>query len=474
MNVEKIKRAPKGCVTLYNGKIIKKEKAVKYNNQYMELDVDIITCVVCGNNIKKSESVYIENMQGFGCKMHTSKFLVDFGLLDTPIFAYFSTPMSSITARFNDKVAGQQTFYIQDDKKARELGFIESVFNGEYFKGYAKTDNLFMQQRQHEEFDNTKVLDFTKSRTHILTERHEYTYGIEFESATGYIPPRVWKNLDIKCVHDGSIRGGEYVTGILKGDAGIRHLQKICYHLNQRCTVDKTCGMHIHIGNANFNKEFTVYGYILAQLLEKEMFELVPQSRRAAHFCAPIKKLSFTRLVPNMKKEDYCEALEDYYSDIFINLTNQYPGNKMNKDKKHPSGRYCGQRYHWINFIPCNTVRENNHHEDEGRTLEIRSHSGTTNFIKTRNWLYLCMSFVNFIENNKSEILLANSNPDHKITVNRIIESAFPKAASSLINYFEKRKEAFEKTSESLEYRDDSKHLIESKVKSIKELVKCV
>src|SRR5690606_33236485 len=88
-----------------------------------------------------------------------------------------------------------------------------------------------------------------------------------------------------------SPQGGEYVSGVMYGDAGFKQLYEMCKLLNKKCTVDKRAGVHIHIGSLNWNKEDLVYSYLLAEMIEEEMFSMLPKSRRSNDYCKKITPL---------------------------------------------------------------------------------------------------------------------------------------------------------------------------------------
>lgn len=86
-----------------------------------------------------------------------------------------------------------------------------------------------------------------KTQSYLITEGIKYTFGIEMEVSRGNIPKwQAGRGLNISCVRDGSIDGGsagcEFVTGVLVGDNGFKHLQEICNVLSSRTLVNKTCG----------------------------------------------------------------------------------------------------------------------------------------------------------------------------------------------------------------------------------------
>src|SRR5690606_20647291 len=108
------------------------------------------------------------------------------------------------------------------------------------------------------------------------------------------------KHLNLKAVHDGSLRdpdgsgpwGKEYVTGVLKGDAGFKHLQEITKTIASKCKIDKRASVHVHIGSLKWNSEEIVIAYLLGEILEEELFSMLPKSRSINEYCRKLRTLT--------------------------------------------------------------------------------------------------------------------------------------------------------------------------------------
>lgn len=333
------------------------------------------------------------------------------------------------------------------------LGFVESKKDGVFYE----TKDLMSQYSNQRfwqpymgkpfitpEIDAKEMLKFgSKTLSYLLTGGKKYSFGVEIETYSGYVPNYIIYNSNMKVVRDGSINrdganGGEYVTGILHGDSGMKHLQNICYEISKRCRVNQQCGLHVHIGGANFNKEFNVYAYYLGLKMQNEMFSIVPASRLNNHYCSELPMINFNELkaANNLNsKENYHDIIEVYYSNIFHYLSGGRDlCSNLNKKMKHPDGKWCKPRYHWLNLIPCNFSKDG----IVDGTIEFRHHSGTTNFKKIKNFILLCMAFVSYVENNKRDIISKNS-----ITIKDILKASYPNNYEKINNYFEERKVLF-------------------------------
>lgn len=223
--------------------------------------------------------------------------------------------------------------------------------------------------------------------------------------------------------------------------------------------------LHTHIGGASFSDSFLVMSYILGLKLEKEFFELVPPSRRGSRYCSSLKDLNFN--FDNLKSdnEDFRTRCKNYYNELFKYLCGRYPDTSYNRFTNHPQGRTCGYnhsspRYNWLNFVPAvfDTKGVKN-----SWTLEFRLHSGTSNFMKIKNWIKLCMAFVKFADEFPEDILnncvIINSKK-LPLNINNIIKKIYPKTENKLIAYFDDRKSKFSGSSgdyENLEYSENIK-----------------
>lgn len=285
-----------------------------------------------------------------------------------------------------------------------------------------------------------------KSPTNIISEGKSYTFGVEIETSGGRLPSYARIDLNTDCQYDGSILtdggskdyGGEYTTGVLFGDAGFRQLYLILKELSKRCCINKTCSVHVHLGNIIFNKENTVLLYKMFSLLEEELFSMVTPSRKNREHCKKIRKLNI-----NLSKRGipYRALINSYYNTIvkIVSVVDKEPCSEMNKRHNHPLGRTCNYdkstpRYWWVNFVPAlfNIKGVGNY------TIEVRNHSASLDYVVIRNWVLICMAIVSFVENNKKIAIECKS-----IRLSDILKSEYRLKSNYLIEYVESRKKLF-------------------------------
>lgn len=333
------------------------------------------------------------------------------------------------------------------------------------------------------------------SLTYKMFEGLNYTFGVELETNSGRLNEADVRGLNLKCEFDGSLRdtpdqrkedvlGGEYITGVLKGDAGMYQLQKICNILSEKCTINAKCGVHVHIGGINLNKENVIYLYKLGELLQDEIFDMLPASRRGNSYCRKLTplKLDIDQLNNIKTPIGYSILIDEYYNKVFreVSSSKDLPSSRANKTTNHPMGSKCGynkatQRYCWLNFVTALFDTKNN---PNAITLEFRNHHGTLNYRKIKYWVKICMAFVAFVENHKNSLKrgywLDRDKNEHMITLHTVIKAVYPKSYKVLLNYIDERKQLFfadKGDIEALEYKNDN---VNCKMLSMKEDILCV
>lgn len=287
-------------------------------------------------------------------------------------------------------------------------------------------------------------------------------------------------------------QSGEYVTGVLKGDSGLTQLYELCRVLSTRCKINRLCGTHVHVGSLGWNKEDIVYAYILAEMLEKEIFAMMAESRRNNSYCRTLTKIIGNRVesLAGMRSQgEYNTIIDELYSDIYKEVTfikgKNLPGvdrlgtttssrnedsivnsRTLNKANNHPLGTKCGydknaQRYCWLNFV---TLLYDTKGNPNARTLEFRNHGATMSFTKIKNWIKICFAFCKFVEAHKTLINRGN------VTLKDVVTLVYPKTGLELYAYIQERTQIFTTKDESIDYVEAT---IPTK-KTVKEVIECV
>lgn len=398
--------------------------------------------------------------------MHTISGLIE--ELDLTTFEFIARPITSVQSNFVE-VAIQSNgdfimAYVENEKKALEFNLVEDISSGLYVTE-SLLGNMFV--RKWEQFNNPKYfpkLLAKNPKSNRLSEGKDYTFGVEIETYDGFIPKHIRSRLAMSSCYDGSIRdsnntkstGGEYVTEVLRYDIGFKHLNDILFEIARRCKINKTCSIHVHLGNMNFNQEFIVLAYKLGMIIQNEIFEMMPASRKKNEYCQFIDGKAFTYeknsspVFKDVKKVKHLER-EEIMTRAYKGIVHQIslghdPSIKINKKLNHPAGRFCGYnratpRYWWLNFVPTLFTIE----KDRTHTLEFRSHCATMNFEKTKAWILICMGIVSFVENYKEAVYNAKLETG-SITLSEIMLKTYPRKGVYLNHYISERKRKFNST----------------------------
>lgn len=172
-----------------------------------------------------------------------------------------------------------------------------------------------------------------------------------------------------KIVSDSSIQGNntnEVVSPILKGKRGLSSLKAICDSLATiDARVNKSCGLHIHIGASSLSDEHYCRLVRNYQKLERVIDTFMPMSRRG-------------------NNSQWCHTLQGI---DFSTCTN----------KEEIAGAMSYNRYFKVNAMSY----------ERHKTIEFRQHSGTTDYEKISNWILFLAKLVEY--SYKHEISECNS-----------------------------------------------------------------
>jgi hypothetical protein len=172
-----------------------------------------------------------------------------------------------------------------------------------------------------------------------------------------------------KIVSDSSLQGdntNEVVSPILKGNKGLNSLKAMCDTLaSVDARVNRSCGLHVHIGAENLSDEHYVRIVRNYQKLESVIDSFMPNSRRGnnSRWCHSLQGVDFS----------HCTTKTDVYNAMY------------------------GDRYYKVNAVAY--LRH--------KTIEFRQHSGTVEYEKISNWVKFLAKLVEY--SYKHEIDSCNS-----------------------------------------------------------------
>lgn len=161
-----------------------------------------------------------------------------------------------------------------------------------------------------------------------------------------------------KIVSDGSLTGAdcnEVVSPVLGSRGGFASLKKVCESLKEiGARVNKSCGLHVHIGAADLTDEQYCNVFKNYYLMQSVIDSFMAPSRRNAYFAHHLT-----------------ERIMGCNTRLSVRLS------------------HCN-RYWVVN--PCAY--------DRHRTIEFRQHQGSTDFTKIQNWVKFCAKLVDWSKGN--------------------------------------------------------------------------
>lgn len=169
--------------------------------------------------------------------------------------------------------------------------------------------------------------------------------------------PAHWKVVTDASLGDVS-RGVEFVSPILRGEAGIAEAEKVMRALaDMNCTVSKRCGFHVHVGVDPAPLDFWKRLVNLYAGFEPVLDSIMPPSRRAS-------RNTYARSITTASPSTINAALD------------------FNAIQRAA----CGAVGNEHRFYKLNLAAYRRH-----RTVEYRHHAGTLDSAKAKFWILTCL-----------------------------------------------------------------------------------
>lgn len=281
---------------------------------------------------------------------------------------------------------------------------------------------------------------------------NDITFGVEFETANGFISEDKVLRLGLIPLKDGSLRHDgvspfEYTTIPLSAkNNGLETLIECCQTLKKYTAISHQCSLHIHVGGINLNRNYLVAAYKLIQALQDEIYNIFPTNYRytSDH---------------GFKEKDYCRPLLDSLGDSsienqFNTMLSILGGNRNDfcgiGQSNHPSDNHgdrkwqVSDRYRGVNFIP--TIWGGS------GTTEFRMHNPTQDEDKVINWLFILRAILRYAKIHVDAINKKEAIP----SLAGILTNMYPdKISKILIGYIEARKVTMARLAAKGDYKGD-------------------
>lgn len=245
-----------------------------------------------------------------------------------------------------------------------------------------------------------------------------YTFGLEFETAGGYLPQHRLYELGLIPLRDGSISGIEFSTVVLQGNQGLNLLKQQMEALDEHTIFDKDCSLHMHFGGFKLSGDLLVAVNNL--FFNSDIRSYLPELTFSTH------------LYKSNTEKNYCEYNSKYRS--FEEMYKLLVGRPFYGDFNQPHPRdvtgtrkwNIKPRYKAVNFI--NALCYNG-----PKTIEYRISRPTYNFSKVLGWLFIYAAFIKYAEMNCKK---GNTFYRGSLGVESIIKSVYSTELSDILCEF--------------------------------------
>lgn len=339
-------------------------------------------------------------------------------------FGYFPESKDNIRIIYE----GSLVWGISYEELKDHLGF--DYLQGSYVIGKDVNQHNFPFGRDAFPYNLDKMVYNAKFEEHLFKDKQNisnllefrfinelpYTFGLEFETAGGYLPQHRLYELGLIPLRDGSISGIEFTTVVLQGNMGLNLLKQQVEALDACTIFDKDCSLHIHFGNFKLN------GNVL--LAVNNLF-------RNSDISQFLPELTFsTHLYKTNEDKNYCE-----FNDRFRTFEEMYGilvGRNFYGDLKQPHPKDIAgtrkwnikTRYKAVNFINALCY-------DGPKTIEYRMLRPTYNFNKILGWLFIYGAIIKYAEQNEKLTFYASRH-----SIEHIVRSVYSTELADILVKF--------------------------------------
>lgn len=412
----------------YSGKLVERSSCRKIQSVFYEIGDPKVKnsgeCYKIGNKYHRFNNGLIEydheNMEYvLTNKVPLRRGVVDFDEFDKPIMGFFT---SNVTKNVNVLI-NDRTSVLSLNEEILSKNYKEHYNSGVFYNKDKMTNSQFTAIRKPPVNKRDLIYDsrFASNITKKAYDKYYkssgnnpmidmlgkhldsngITFGVEFETSTGFIPERLCYKHGLIPLQDGSIGGLEYVTIPLSGSKGLYNLMDVCKILKERTKYDFNCSMHIHIGGLKRSPNNILAVNNVANLVENDIYSLQPLYKKDSisygkgkNYSGPMKssilqlsmnengservnKLLFKELFNYLSRGS---SFETYDNDL-DNVT-CHPSDPGGQRKWNITPRYC-----WFNTIPIVFTNK--------QTVEFRQHNNTFDFFKIFHFILTSSTIVN-------------------------------------------------------------------------------
>lgn len=257
-------------------------------------------------------------------------------------------------------------------------------------------------EKHLKEFKNTVKI----SNEHTLSYAKElkYSFGIEFETAVGYLPEQDCFDLGLIPLRDGSIGAVEYSTIPMEGNEGLNLVKRQLEVLKKYTYTNKECSTHIHLGGYPVTPKAIFILHTLWWYMQHKLTPYIPA-------------YSYSTCYFKKNEKNYCSCVNRF--DTFKDLYQYYVGQSYMGDLYQPHPKDLEKEAKWnikTRYFNCNFI--NMLCYNSAKTVEFRFLTPTYSYEKLTTFLFIFNGILKYAEKlykeykNKSDSAIRNSIED--------------------------------------------------------------
>lgn len=270
--------------------------------------------------------------------------------------------------------------FLNFDKNSPEIAYHKNVFGNGAFP--YSIDREYGAEKHIDIFEDSVELS-NKIKNPFYKEL-KYSFGIEFETAAGYVPEEECFRLGLIPLRDGSISGIEYSTIPMQGNEGLNLLKEQMETLKKYTYSNKECSVHIHLGGYPVQAKAI---FILHSLWNHVQQKIMPY----------IPSWSYNTNYFKKNEKSYCNKVHDFTD--FKDLYKYYVGQSYLGDLYQPHPNDIRKEAKWnikTRYFNCNLI--NMLCYNSAKTVEFRFLTPTYSYEKLTTFLFILNGILKYAE----------------------------------------------------------------------------
>lgn len=266
------------------------------------------------------------------------------------------------------------------NKNSEEIEEHKNIFGNGAFP--YSIDREYGAAKHIDMFEET--VEFPNITMHPFYKELNYSFGIEFETAAGYLPENECFSLGLIPLRDGSISGVEYSTIPMCGNEGLDLLKRQMEALKKYTYSNKECSIHIHLGGYPVQSKAIFILHSLWAIMQNKLINYLPSYSYNTHY---FKK----------NEKNYCNAVYDFSN--FKELYKFYVGQSFCGDLYQPHPNDIRKEAKWnikTRYFNCNII--NMLCYDSAKTVEFRFLTPTYSYEKLTTFLFILNGILKYAE----------------------------------------------------------------------------